>query len=250
MNNPIYIIEPNRSRTFYSSIYPSLLRTGVIADGSCFYHALCHSLFQEYRDLSDMDRRKYVKKIRMKLIHELTLKQFKELCQGESYRMQFVLNLRQIIKNISNPYSFEHWDNIVLTKISTEWKTTCLDNLLNIITPIIPNFTDKINSVVHLTEKMTFEQFKKYIQTEWVDELGMELISNHFKCNFYFFYSENRLPYYTSIVHPSHRRNIIFLSIKNKHYESIGELYNKNNVKRVFTNRDKLILAITKHINI
>lgn len=247
------ILDPKRSRTFFTSIYPSIVRTGVIADGSCFYHALCHSLFQDYRELSDMDKRQYVLKIRHKLIEELTIEGVKELGQGESYRMQFILNLRFVLQKTASAlttYPFDFWDNQVLSKMASEWKDTSFESIIQILTPLIPNYIGHITPVFELTEKIMFRHFKKHIQMEWVDELGMELISNYFKCNFYFFHSTTRLPYHTYIVNPTHRRNIVFLWVEESHYESIGELYQQSKVKRIFSNRDKFILSIRNHLKI
>ena len=247
------ILDPKRSRTFHTSVYPSVIRTGVIADGSCFYHALCHSLFQEYRDLSDMEKRQFAQKIRLQLIEELTIDQVKELSQGESYRMQFILNLRFVLQKTPaalKKYSFEFWDNQVLSKISTDWKDTSFESLIRILTPLIPEYVERILPVFELSEKIMFRHFKKHIQNEWVDELGMELISNYFQCNFYFFHSNTRLPYHTYIVKSTHRRNLVFLWVGESHYESLGELYQKTKVKRVFTNRDRFILAIRKHLKL
>lgn len=258
----IIMLTPNRSRTFLTPLlYTShsnpekftLLRTGMIADGSCFYHSLCYSLFQEYRDLSDMDKRNYVQNIRMKILQDLSIDQFKELGKGEMYRMQFILVLRHTLQKTMSAikaYPFEFWDNTVLSKISTEWKDTSNETILKIVKNIVPAFIKNMNLVLQLTEKITFRHFKKHIQTEWVDEFAMELISNYFKCNFFFFHSETRLPYHTRIIHPDHRRNVLFLWIHESHYESIGELYQEKKVKRVFTNRDKIILAIREHLHI
>jgi hypothetical protein len=54
------------------------------------------------------------------------------------------------------------------------------------------------------------------------------------------------MPYKTSTSTELYRKNIIFLWIDNSHYESIGELYDNKKVRRVFTNRNSIIVKLKK----
>lgn len=245
------VLASKKSYIFHTKLYPSLVRTETIADGSCFYHVICHALFREYRDLSDMDQRSFAHDIRLKVYETLTLDTFKILSNGEVFRLQFINNLRFVIQNtrsLLRYYDFSYWDNQILPMISKEWNDTDIESVERIISPYLQSFK-RIRIVLDITEKITFNSFKRHIQTEWVDELGMELISRFFKCNFFFFHSTTRMPYHTQIINESYRRNIVFLWVNDTHFENIGELCDENHIKRIFTNRDKLILTIKTYLN-
>ena len=71
MNNlsTLNILPVNRTVVFYSPLQDKdvLVRTGTIADGSCFFHSILHAYSKDYISMSTEDRIKYVKKLRVSM---------------------------------------------------------------------------------------------------------------------------------------------------------------------------------------
>jgi hypothetical protein len=75
----IYYLKPFEVETLnwssYSFNFPRMCRVGVIADGSCFFHAVAQSYYKVYRRgrLNDvvLDRLKFIRQLRLELASKL-----------------------------------------------------------------------------------------------------------------------------------------------------------------------------------
>jgi hypothetical protein len=238
------IISPDKSRTFYSPIYPNLVRTGTIGDGSCFFHSVCYSLFSKYRKMNVMERRKYVNTLRKKITDDLTMEDWKNLGDGEIYRLQFISSFRELLSRAKLKHDFSYWDDKVLSELSNKWKSD-INEGLNIIRPLIPNENiQSIGQLMKISEKQSFQKFKRHLSVNWADEFFMEIVSNYFKCNFHFINAGNRNLYKIFHNNVNYNKHVIICWINRSHYECIGELMSGNKVKRVFDSDDEIIHRI------
>lgn len=240
------IIKPDKTRIFHSPLYPNLVRTGTIGDGSCFFHTLCFSLFMEYRKMDIQERRIYIHNLRNEIAKKMSVDRWKQLGDGEMYRMQFILALRPIIQHHTQAtdalvYDFRYWDDVILAKLSNEWKSTDLTDCLTIIFPDSNIRPTIITQILADTERQAYAMFQRHLAVNWADEFFMEFVSEIFKCNFYFINATDRLVYRMFKTETTYDRNVVFCWVEETHYECIGELLKGNRVKRVFSNDDALI---------
>lgn len=243
MTNTIKSLIPSKTVVFKTDLYPNLVRTGVIGDGSCFFHAACFSLYDEYRSLTDDKKIKYVKDLRKNISESITLEKYKNIGQGELFRLQFLTSFRNIL--LSMPIDKKEWDTHVLPTLSNQWKTTELSDLLHILEKTKTGLTPKtLHTITLKVETLCWKSFQTHLQRAWVDEYCIEVVADYLRCNFYFIESNTRELYRTSTTIEKYRKNIILLWINDTHYESVGEMYRENIVRRVFTNRDKCIVHL------
>lgn len=244
------IIHPDKTRVFYTPLHPNIVRTGTVGDGSCFFHALLYSISGSYRKLSVPDRVNYVSKVRQKIAKSVDRMVWKNLGNGEVFRLQFVSQFREhilrYVQSLPNsPYTVQHWDDIVLSEVCNKWKSVSLNDCRNIILNIVPDTDeDNLQQIIERTEDQIFQGFQHHVQNAWVDEFLMELVSDFFKCNFYFINATNRQVY--TMIQPRHQydKNVVFCWMEETHYECLGELHSDHTVTRVFKNNHPFIINI------
>jgi hypothetical protein len=220
------ILPPDKSHSFYSPLDAHLIRTGVIADGSCFFHALLYATSSHYRNMDKAERIAYVQKTRNEIADSFTVSRWKQLGGGEMFRMMMFVMLDQHIK-----------DDDIMTELSSKWTTTSLKDCCKILSQL----TDKdVKSIIKQCVKNAFEQLKEHIRTAWVDEYCLEYISSIFQYNFYFVRADTRNAY-KRCEQSKYRLSLIFCWISDSHYEIIGRMYDNGMVLRLFDTSDKLI---------
>jgi hypothetical protein len=195
------------------------------------------------------ERHQYIQNLRHKISESLTIDRWKLLGNGEMYRMQIITCLRSLLSRLGNKskYDFGHWDNVVLSEVANKWKSTDLQECMQIMIPLtLTDNPDTTFAIVKQSEQQAYMMFKQHIQRSWADEFFMELSSEFFKCNFYFINATDRRIYRMFDFKNIYNKNVVFCWIEETHYESIGELLEGNRVKRVFTNNDELIVNLNK----
>ena len=72
------LLPVNKTVVFYSPIEGNdvLVRTGTIAEGSCFFHSLLHAYSKEYISMDIKVRMKFVKKLRSSSVWTFGCKPF------------------------------------------------------------------------------------------------------------------------------------------------------------------------------
>lgn len=249
------ILEPGVSHTFHTSISNQLVRTGVLPDGSCFFHSVLYSILPTYRKLSRKEKTNIVTKIRDDIVNTLTIEEWKSIGDGEMFRLHFVMSLRdKLHKFSSNPekfskfspnHSFEYWDDSVMSALSNEWNSIDTNDAYDIILNNIENANQEVIDIKKLClmiETKNFENYKCHLETQWADEFFMELATRYFKCNIFFIDTSPETNVYRMYDKGDvYDKNILICWIDETHYESIGVRDEHNCVRRIFDNNDPLI---------
>lgn len=236
------ILQPNKSKTFKHSILPNLVRTGVIGDGSCFFHALYHATSAAYRQMSLAERVTYIQRVRRELAKRCTLSQVKQLGGGELYRMSFLLLLRQVIvKVVAKSKEIQFWDNELLPLLSNEWTTTSLADCQRLILSKLEG--GYMLMLLKGIEQTILEQFKEKLKKDWVDDYCMEYLSELYQLNFFFVQASSRAAYKV-FRRREYTTSLVFCWIDEGHYETMGVLLPGNRVERVFTTTHPIIQSL------
>jgi hypothetical protein len=72
-------LPPGKTRTMRSPLAPNLVRTGVVGDGSCFFHALFYALCPSYHQLTESEQCDQIRQERLKFAQSYTLEDWKSL---------------------------------------------------------------------------------------------------------------------------------------------------------------------------
>lgn len=181
------------------------------------------------------DRKEYIYIIRTHISNTLTKIQWKNLGNGEQFKLHFLCELRQFLKILfNNDNTFKHWDNVILPELSKDWKSTNIHDCFILL-------KSKLTfDILYDIEHECFTKFKNHLINNWVDEFLIELLSKHFKYNF-FFINANEKKLYKTFQSQIYDKNIIFYWIPETHYEPIGEIKN-NKIKRIFDLNDDIII--------
>lgn len=215
------------------------IKTGVIGDGSCFLHAILHAVSSTYRDYDIPQRVAYVANVRERL--DITLDQIKKLGGGELYRLVFTECLCQIIKEYGDiPQTM--WDNHLIPYISNHWKTTCSEDLTELLSE---KFTILVSlrNVWKYTDQLVHQTFQKRIREEWVDEYMIEYFCKIFQRNILILSDKDgEIGLYK--IYPEKTpfgKYVVVYWIGECHYEIIGKVENGTCVQRQFTKEDEIV---------
>lgn len=249
-------IPTDKSKIFKNGYADDIIRTGTISDGSCFFHALFYALSSTYRGLNEEERIQLIIKVRKEIARSITLNKWKMLGNGEIYRLQMASSLRdEIIYLCTQLYStpseqhlvMNKWDNELLPKLI--W-TDDVEIPLQIMLNQMFN-REELNSktILQKIEDDTLQNFIHHIETDWVDEFGIDIASEYVKCNIHFIQASNRKVYRTFSNH-NYERNVVLCWIDDAHYECLGKIIptnEGNKVQRVFSNSNPFIVNLTKN---
>lgn len=258
MTTTFKMMDPDCSRTFRTPYSENLVRTGTIGDGSCFFHALLYSLSPSYRGRSHSERMNDVVELRGALAEYVTLSRWKELSNGEMYKMQILSELRHQLSLLCEEPLFQKWDSHYLPSLANHWTSTKLKSLCTRLQVIVDVVYDRAppfplsNCVEFLNqvESNALERYKDHLRTAWVDDSMIELVSDCFDCNLHFIQASNRRIYRTFLKNKASRpKNVVFCWIDDSHYESIGEIDSSGKVERVFDSNDELIKKLMQPEN-
>lgn len=78
----------------------NLVRTGVIADGNCMFHAILSSYSNKYIKLNDDEKVKYVERMRAMLPDIITKDIWLKIGYGETSRLEYSIKLNEMLKMI------------------------------------------------------------------------------------------------------------------------------------------------------
>lgn len=98
------IIPVNKTVVFYSPIEGDdvLVRTGIISEGSCFFHSLLHAYSKDYATMSRKDRMKFVHRLKASYIGRIDKENWENMNNGILAMEPFKNNVLNIITNFYN----------------------------------------------------------------------------------------------------------------------------------------------------
>ena len=102
--NKLKILPVNKSVVFYSPIEGDdvLVRTGTIAEGSCFFHTLLHAFSTEYVLMNRKSRMKFVHRLRGSLAGKVDRDSWEDMGGGVIAKVPFQENLHTLLENFYN----------------------------------------------------------------------------------------------------------------------------------------------------
>jgi hypothetical protein len=95
------ILPVNKTVVFYSPIEGKdvLVRTGTIAENSCFFHALLHAYSKDYACMNAGGRIKFVKKLRSSIARKIDKGRWESLSNGLIAKIPFQENVNTILSD-------------------------------------------------------------------------------------------------------------------------------------------------------
>lgn len=104
------MLPVNKTVVFWSPIEGEdvLVRTGTIAEGSCFFHALLFAYSKEYVSMDIPERMKFVKRLRASMAGKINRESWEEIGGGLIAKIPFQENVNDILLNF---YRFLNDDN-------------------------------------------------------------------------------------------------------------------------------------------
>lgn len=99
---PLKILPVNKTVAMRTSFEgnDTLVRTGTIGTGSCFYHAFLHGYMREYSSMTREERSRTVRKLRASLAGKVDKEKWEELGGGVIAKIPFQKNVNFILTNI------------------------------------------------------------------------------------------------------------------------------------------------------
>ncbi len=96
-------INPNNITSELSVKFANnLVRTGIISDGNCMFHAILSSYSTKYIKLSDDDKIEYVKRLRNMLPDVITKDIWLKMGYGETSRLEYGIILNKLLHDVYN----------------------------------------------------------------------------------------------------------------------------------------------------
>jgi hypothetical protein len=221
-----------------NSLPPVYVRTGVIGDGSCFFHAYLRAFHLKYKYMPTKDRREYVQKLRREIADTVDLEKFKTISDGEYRKMLFFGALRQLLDKQYIP---------ILEKVTTfkeNFYTSFIQEIFQEMEIADKKaFVAEMKKIFLKANDLALVHFKNTIETEEIGSTEIEYISKHLRCNFLFLYETTdgvEIYPFTKIVDMDWPFCVL-LWVQQSHYEIIGKKDENSVITRVFYKDDDIV---------
>lgn len=116
----IRMLDSSKNVTFPSPLEDGLVRTGTIADGSCFFHSALYAISPEYRTASEKEKKTIVRQLRKKYASNMTPELWERLGQGEvakvvysQYTRDIIDTFYQIVENTGEYVEYDEEDPVL-----------------------------------------------------------------------------------------------------------------------------------------
>lgn len=173
------VLPVNDTVVFYSPMQgdqdsgTTLVRTGTLGEGSCFYHSVLHACSKEYASASISKRLDLVKKLRSNLAGTMNRVEWEDLSGGLIARLPFEENINNILSGV---YSWVVNGSRTNSKSVDKIVKTDNSDFIEIITELIP-LEDGFEKVIlpkgyAASEGASLNACKRAIRKEIVCYLG------------------------------------------------------------------------------
>ncbi len=251
------IIPPDKTFNYkIPNLSAEYVRTGVIADGSCFFHAYLRAFNFKYRNMSPTERKNQVKLLREKLAENLTIETFKRLSEGEHRKLLFFGALRSLLEKADTILSPKKTTKIL--EVATTYEGSFYEKfieeafkeeeLAQCPIGVKRKFVDKMKKIFFEANDISLETFRQQLLHEEVSAVEIEYIARFLCCNFVFIYETDfgveQYPFSTVI-----NRSwpfCVLLWVDGAHYEVIGRKEGNMVITRIFYEDDEIVSAFTR----
>ena len=166
-NSNLDILPVNRTVVFYSPIEGEdvLVRTGTIAEGSCFFHSILYAYSSDYVAKTNSERMEFVKKLRKSIASKVNKDKWEKLSDGLIAKIPFQENVNNILLNF---YLFVQNDNRARGK-----------SLKKVLKKLLENDSSKLDVYKLLTDLLPLENvFEKNILPQSYKKTSNKNIEN------------------------------------------------------------------------
>lgn len=235
------------------------VRTGVIGDGSCFFHAYLRAFNFKYKYMPPSERTETVQKLRADLATAVSLETLRAISGGEYRRMLFFGALRQQLERRDIILSAATLVKIleVTTNFKDNFYTTFIEEALREETlaaspvAVKQQFIDAIKQVFVKANESSLDTFRRQLTQAEIGATEIEYISRYLKCNFLFLYETERgiERYPFTVIVNEEWPFCVLLWIERNHYEVIGKKEQKGSnsvINRIFYKDDEIIEKFLK----
>lgn len=253
-----------------------LVRTGTHGDGNCFFHSVMLAIKgDEYRKLSDNDKKKMVTEYRKKL--EVSKNDWMNIWNGNFARIgqyeypgfdtrfwKFLqddtsryLGYRNHIDAALGNYGIVNFLKEISGRVYESMNVTrFIDEIRKVFIRYIKNKDHEEAAIKQLNEiidKSLDEAYTAFITLikacgAWVGQEVLDLVSKDLDVDIYILHDINGSPYKTECKHLKGRKSIVLLFQGMSHYECVGRNVKNTPIQRIFDPEDPLIRLIQEEI--
>ena len=255
------MLEPDQNQIYdLSAVAPGVfIRTGVIADGSCFFHAYLRVFRPTYKRANVAERTRIVGQLRRVLASSVS----ETSLNSELYLLLFITELQKVLaqQDVSTDPHVK-----VLTKLVN--LNTIVDDCSSFTGNLYTEFVDKVNAagrkaagdeadlydekmnpfvaqwargIFHQVNQIVIRDFKQRLLTDYVGCTEMEYISRALKCNFLFVKDHQIYPF--QVTGYLEWPYLILIWVSEMHFELVGRLDPDRVIQRKFNSQDPLVRA-------
>lgn len=251
------ILPPDKTTNFYIEDLPNVyVRTGVIGDGSCFFHSYLRAFDTGYRNKNTASRTEAVLRLRETLAESVSLETFKVISNGEYRKMLFFRILRYLFeKSVNQLLSSEELVDILehTTTFETNFYSEFINSVLQRASTThtrdkMLNFIQYLKQLFIEANDISIEHFKQALLHSEIGSTEVEFVARKIECNFIFLFTkEGKVELYpfSAIVDESWPYCVI-LWVGESHYEVIGRKEDDRTIVRKFYKDDEIIQKYTK----
>lgn len=247
------ILPPDKSLNYrIPNLEGHYVRTGIIGDGSCFFHSYLKAFNFKYKTMTTSARKDVVMALRNELASAVDLNSFMKISKGEYRKMLFFGALRQLIRQ--NATFLSEKQMIDALESATSYKTNFYEKFIEEAFKCeelasAPNskkqrFVDDMKQLFVKANEMSLNHLKEQLLTAEIGATEIEYISRHLKCNFLFLYETNDgiEVYPFSTIIDVEWPYCVLLWVDGSHYEIIGiKEGNIGVINRIFYKDDEIV---------
>jgi len=206
-----------------------MYRSGVAADGSCFYHAFMYSVAEEYREEEDNDERKrVVAGFRRAFSDWLTLDKYMKVLP---FHTHFFIEQNLISVEDEEPYH---------AIVSAEYSPDFPAQFRRLSSELRQKMIEGLEEMVVKQKALIADP------AQWTEDTHIALFMDFSGRNIYVFSSESRTPTHLLMPYykPARKESIMMLSQNNDHYEPLAFGIPSERFKRVMKPFDPQLIYL------